>query len=83
MAKVRKFSDVVVAIQEVAPQDLKEALSQNVGFWVPEIMWHKLSQYVNKYVTPSSKDATAIAVYARLCDCSEDDMKARFEADGL
>jgi hypothetical protein len=82
MAKVRKFSDVVMAIQEVAPQDLKEALSRSVGFWAPEIAWHKLTEYVNRYVTPSSKDATAIAVYARLCDCSEDEMKARFEADG-
>ena len=79
----RNFTDVVKAIKEVAPQELVSALERNIGYWAPETVWYKLSEYVNRYVTPSSKDATAIAVYAKLCDCSEPEMKARFEADNL
>ena len=79
----RNFIQVVEAIKEVAPENLVDALNRSIGFWAPEIVWDKLSEYVNRYVTPSSKDATAVAVYARLCDCSEADMKARFEADNL
>lgn len=83
MATPRKFTDVLNAILEVAPKELEDALRKNVGFWAPEIVWDNLTVYVNRYVDPSSKDETAIAVYARLCDCSEAEMKARFEADGL
>lgn len=79
----RNFIKVVEAIKEVAPEDLVKALERSVGFWAPEIAWYMLSEYVGRYVAPSSKDATAVAVYARLCDCSEADMKARFEADDL
>ena len=79
----RNFFKVVMQIKEVAPPELSKKLDNNAGFWAPEVAWHNLSDYVNRYVTPSSTDATAIAVYARLCDCSEAEMKARFEADGL
>ena len=77
----RNFTDVVEAIKGVAPKALKEALEDKSRFWAPEIAWVMLSEMVNKYVTPSSADATSVAVYARLCDCSEAEMKARFEAD--
>jgi len=79
----RNFTDVVKEIKEVAPQNLVDALERNVGFWAPEVVWCKLSEYVNRYVEPSSKDAKSVSVYAKLCDCSEAEMKARFEADNL
>lgn len=76
----RDFMQVVKSIKEVAPKNLVNALDSHTGLWAPEIVWCKLSEYVNRYVAPSSKDATSVAVYARLCDCSEADMKSRFEA---
>jgi len=79
----RDFRKVFDAIVEVAPEELKEKLETNVGLWAPEILWHMLTEYVNKYLVPSSQDENAIAVYAILCDCSKDEMKVRFEADGL
>ena len=77
----RNFTDVVEAIKGVAPTALKEALEDKSRFWAPEIAWEMLSEMVNKYVTPSSTDATSVAVYAKLCNCTEAEMKARFEAD--
>lgn len=79
----RDFMTVYKKILKVAPTTLAEKLERNFGFWAPEIAWYNLSRYVNKYVTPSSKDSQAIKVYAILCDCSEAEMKARFEADNL
>lgn len=79
----REFTDVVQNIKKVAPRGLANALDRSVGFWAPENAWYMLSEYVNRYVQPSSKDATAVAVYAILCDCSEAEMKARFESDNL
>ena len=79
----RDFGTVYNQIMKVAPEQLATKLEQNSGFWAPEILWYKLSQYVNKYVEPSSKDPQSIKVYAILCDCSEAEMKARFEADGI
>lgn len=79
----RDFGTVYNQIMEVAPEQLATKLEQNSGFWAPEILWYNLSQYVNKYVEPSSKDPQSIKVYAILCDCSEAEMKARFEADGI
>lgn len=79
----RKFTDVVEAIKEVAPAEFANKLEKSAPFWAPENAWYMLSEYVNRNVLPSSKDATAIAVYARLCDCSEAEMKARFEANKL
>ena len=79
----RNFKVVLEKIKSVAPQELVDALNRNVNFWAPEILWYNLSAYVNKYVEPSSKDETSIKVYAILCDCSEAEMKARFEADNL
>lgn len=79
----RQFYEVVEAIKEVAPDVLAREISRNMWYWAPEIGWEKLSWYVNKYVEPSSKNPEAVAVYAILCDCSEAEMKARFEANNL
>lgn len=79
----RNFIDVVEAIKEVAPEVLVNELENSIGFWAPESVWYNLSEYVNRYVEPSIKDATSVAIYARLCDCSEVEMKARFEANNL
>ena len=79
----RDFGSVYRKIMEVAPEQLATNLEQNSGFWAPEICWSNLSQYVNKYLEPSSKDPQSIKVYAILCDCSEAEMKTRFEADGI
>ena len=79
----RDVMTVYNKIMEVAPKELATKLERDSGFWAPEIVWYNLSMYVNKYVTPSSKDSQAVKVYAILCDCSEAEMKARFEADNL
>jgi len=79
----RDFDTVYNQIMEVAPEQLATKLAQNVWLWAPEILWYNLSVYVNKYVEPSSLDPQSIKVYAILCDCSEAEMKARFEADGI
>jgi len=79
----RNFTDVVKAIKEIAPQELVDALDKSMCFWAPEAIWHKLSEYVNRYVVADSTDETSVAVYAILCDCSKDEMRARFKADNL
>jgi hypothetical protein len=79
----RSFTKVLEQIKKVAPEDLKEALERGAGFWAPEIVWYKLTEYVQRYVTPCSSDQTSVAVYAVLCNCTEADMKARFENEGL
>ena len=79
----RNFIDVYERIKEVAPEELVEKLESRVGYWAPEVVWYNLSQYINKYLKPSSTNKTSVAVYAILLDCSESEMKKRFEADGL
>ncbi len=79
----RDFGTVYNQIMKVAPEQLATKLEQNSRFWAPEILWYNLSEYVNKYVKPSSKNPQSIKVYAILCDCSEAEMKARFEANGI
>ena len=76
----RSFIDVVREIMKIAPQELMTAL-EDVHYWAPEACWTNLSLCVYKHITPSSKDAKAIAIYAILCNCTEAEMKARFEAD--
>ena len=66
-------------IMEVVPEELATKMERDSVFWAPEIVWYELSRYVNKYVAPSSKDPKSVKVYAILCDCSEAEMKARFE----
>ena len=78
----RSFASIYDKIFEIAPEPLRDALEANIGFWAPEVMWYNLSVYVNKYVMPNSLDPGAIKVYAILCDCSEEEMKAKFEKDG-
>ena len=73
----RNFTNVVESIMKVAPQELKDALDKSVGYWAPEIVWVKLSEYVNRYVEPSSSDETSVAVYAILCNCSKEEMRER------
>ena len=79
----RNFTDVVAQIKKVGPKELVDALEQNVCFWAPEAVWEMLTVYVDKYVIPSSKDEKTIKIYAILCDCSETEMKARFEEAGF
>lgn len=80
---LRDFGTVYSEILKVAPERLATKLRQSSGFWAPEACWYNLSRYVNRYLEPSSKDPSAIKVYAILCDCSEAEMKSRFEADGI
>lgn len=79
----RNFMQVFEEIKNAAPKNLASALEDKVNFWAPEMCWEMLSEYVNRYLPASSKDATSIAVYALLCNCSEEEMKARFEAADL
>ena len=78
---MREFGQVLHDIAEAAPE-LKEDLEGRANFWAPEILWYNLTVYVNKHVTPSSSSPTAIKVYSILCDCSEEEMKRRFEENG-
>ena len=77
----RNFVEVLNRITEVAPKQLVDALNKSAMYWAPEIAWDRLSNYVDRYVKRSSSDENAIAVYAILCDCSEEEMKKRFEQD--
>ena len=79
----RDFGTVYNRIMEVAPEQLATKLNKSAIFWSPECRWEDLTQYVNRYVQPSSKDPQSIKVYAILCDCSEAEMKARFEEYGI
>lgn len=79
----RSFTKVYNQILEVAPEALSSALEKSAGFWAPEVAWSNLSQFVNRYVEPCSSDDTSVAVYAILCDCTEDEMRTRFKNNGL
>ena len=79
----RSFTKVYHQILEVAPEDLSTALKKSVGFWAPEVAWVNLTQYIHRYVEPCSSDDTSVAVYAILCDCTEDEIRTKFKADGL
>ena len=77
----RDFFKVLDNITEAVPE-LKEDLEYRVGFWAPEILWYNLSAYVNERVIPDSSNPKAIKVYSILCNCSEEEMKKRFEENG-
>jgi hypothetical protein len=79
----REFFSVYRNILAVAPEELANILKRNVDYWAPEIAWHSLSTYVNKYVARCSTDPQSIAIYSELCDLSFADMKSKFEKDGL
>ena len=79
----RNFFEVVRKIKEVAPEQLSRKLEESVAFWAPELAWYNLNELVNKCVEKSSEDKTAVAVYAILCDCTEAEMRARFEANNF
>lgn len=70
----RDFSTVLKNIIAIAPKELADALKKDIKFWAPEILWSNLSQYVNRYVIPSSKDPQSIAIYAELCNLSLEEM---------
>jgi len=78
----RNFFKVYKNILALAPEELADILKKNVDYWAPEIAWHNLSTYVNKYVDQCSTDPQSIAIYAELCGLSLADMKAKFEKDG-
>lgn len=78
LTMARNFTTVYRNIMAIAPKELADALEKHVVFWAPEIVWYKLSEYVNKYGTPSSTDSQSIAIYAELCDLSSEDMKSMF-----
>ena len=77
----RDFGKVLNDIVEAAPE-LKEDLKYRYMFWAPEILWYNLSVYVNEHITPDSSNSKAVKVYSILCDCSEEEMKRRFEEKG-
>ena len=77
----RDFGKVMYDIIEAAPE-LKEDLENRSEFWAPEILWYNLSAYVNEHITPDSSSSKAVKVYSILCDCSEEEMKRRFEEKG-
>ena len=81
--KAREFMDVYNSILRVAPRELANELKHAMPFWAPEVVWYQPSLYVNKYVRPSSRDSTAIAVYAILLDKTPAETKELFERDGL
>ena len=81
--KQRNFMEIYRKIKEIAPEELRTQLEKRAEYWAPEICWQKLTECVNRFVPPSSEDETSVAVYALLCDCSTDEMRERFMADGF
>lgn len=81
--KPRSFETVASEIMILAPEPLRNYLRDRVSFWAPEICWTNLTNAVNRYLKPSSTDKTTVAIYAILCNCTEEEMIRQFKADGF
>lgn len=81
--KARNFEAVYNQILKLAPPALKKELEDSVGFWAPEVVWYNLSRLVMKHIEYNSSNPNSIAIYAVLCDCTQDEIKARFKMKGV
>ena len=79
----RSFMWVANRILAIAPEPLERYLEERISLWAPEIAWANLTGAVNRFVKPSSADLTSVAIYALLCDCTEEEMVRRFRVDGF
>ena len=80
--KARRFSDVLAAVKKEAPQELKDYLDKSAGFWAPEIVWERLTEAVQRFVVPDSKNPVSVKVYSELSGLSTEEIEKIFVADG-
>ena len=80
--KARRFSDVLAAVKKEAPQELKDYLDKSAGFWAPEIVWERLTEAVQRFVVPDSKNLVSVKVYSELSGLSTEEIEKIFVADG-
>lgn len=81
----REFAPVFNRIVELLggpTSELGKKLLLKAEYWAPEILWYKLSEFVNTNVPPSSSDEMSLSVYATLCGVTTDQMRERFIANG-
>ena len=86
MARNTKFRNpgkVLKKLQRLGTPELREALRRELSFAAPEQSWEIMSACVNAHVTPSSKNARSVAVYAALCGCNWWEMRRRFKEKNL
>ena len=79
---MRDFKTIYDAIHNLLSAELAQKLDDQSSYWAPEICWHNLSVFVNKYVQKDSKDNNSVRIYATLCDDTVSGMRARFIRDG-
>lgn len=80
----KEYSYVLNAIVKVAPKELGDKLQKAAYHWRnPKTCLRNLELFVKKNVQQSSTDEASVKIYAILCNCKPEEMKARFEADGL
>jgi hypothetical protein len=63
--------------------ELREALRRELQHSTPEEDWDVMRACVYAHVTPSSKNARSVAVYATLCGCTWWKMRRMLKKDGL
>ena len=80
--KARRFSDVLAAVKKEAPQELKEYLDKSAGFWAPEIAWERLTEAVQSFVAPDSKNPISVKVYSELSGLPAEEIEKIFVSDG-
>ena len=86
MARNTKFRNpgkVLKKLQRLGTPELREALCRELSFAAPEQSWDIMNACVHTHVTPSSKNARTVAVYAALCGCTWWEMRRRFKASNL
>jgi len=77
----RDFNLICEKIKQVAPAELAKEIDKRVSLWAPEAKWFQLSQCISEFVEPCSANAMSVSIYAILCDCTEEEMTARFKID--
>ena len=68
--KARTLEGVLTAVKKVAPAELREYLEQKAGYWAPELVGERLTEAVQMFVRPNSKNRVSVKVYAALTGMS-------------
>lgn len=71
----RCFKTFFYEILELLPEETKNDLAFQVGFWAPEVAWSYISDFINKNVQADSSNSQSVAIYAKLCNVSEEEMR--------
>lgn len=86
MARNKKFRNpgkVLKKLLRLGTPELREALRRELCYAASEQSWEIMNACVHTHVTPSSKNARTVAVYAALCGCTWWEMRRRFKERNL